>query len=63
MLEKVCTYRVCSDVKEAGAAAATIVDVGPAEEELLSMASNLGWCPCFHEVSRNPSPISFSYLL
>lgn len=34
-----------------------------AEEILLSMTCNLSWCPCFHKVSRNSSPITFTNLL
>lgn len=34
-----------------------------AEEILLSMTCNLSWCPSFHKVSRNSSPITFTNLL
>lgn len=55
-------YRVGGDVEKAGTATAAI-DVTPAEEVLLSMASNLGWSAGFDIISRDSSPISPSNLL
>lgn len=37
--------------------------VVPPEKVLLSMTRHLSRRPSLHEVSRNPSPVSFSYLL
>lgn len=39
------TYRIGGYVEEAGSTA-TAIEVGTAEKVLLSMASNLSWCPC-----------------
>ena len=55
-------YSVSGDVEEARSAAAA-VEIGAAEEVLLSMACNLRWRASLHEVSRYSSPVSFPYLL
>lgn len=56
------SYRVGGDIKETGSPAAAVLGV-TAEEVLLSMTSNLCRRTSLHEVSRNPSPISFTDVL
>lgn len=55
-------YRVGGYVKETRSPASPIL-VSPAEKVLLSVARHLSWSSCFHKVPRDPSPISFPYLL
>lgn len=50
------------NVEKAGSPAPPVV-VGPTEEIFLSMARNLIRRPCFHIISRNPSPVSFPHFL
>ncbi|XLR36234.1 hypothetical protein S83_064134 [Arachis hypogaea] len=54
--------RIGGDVKEAGSTA-TAVEIAPAEEVLLSMAGDLRGRPSLDVVPRDPSPITFPYLL
>lgn len=56
------SYRIGGDVEETRSTTSPIMIVPP-EKVLLSMASHLSRSPSLDEVSRDSSPVSFTYLL
>lgn len=56
------SYYVGGNVEETRSATSPTM-IAPPEKVLLSMARHLSRRPCLDEVSRDSSPISFTYLL